>query len=259
MRIKSKTVVALFVAGLFVLMAGCSIAFYKPKQMIITDPQKDFEILKRQVKNYKWKPSYEIIKNDVLTKDKKVCSAIFKALKEDKDIEMIRPIIQTDDYESKKLKPYFDKCPALKDKLKKATWIYPPAIDFYSNFDYRLYDIDFNSDPSDGKQSLFHSDGFYNKSIKRNNWSVYNILNFNKCEDNGRAYINGTFDYSTKKRIKNRANGVLKYKDHFYIYDFYTSIVTEGNLFEIDITKWNKTSISKTTIYCKYVRVVKGE
>lgn len=175
--------------------------------------------------------------------DREFCSVFLEDLKSGNDIEFVEPIVTTDDYNDPKLQQYFTKCPKLtpnktvywlphvwrflqETKTPKDEWE-DSGTKSYSTLDFKLYQVDFDGNKKNGKEFVFSGE-CYGGHIK--------ILDINQCKETDEIQVNATIKYNTIKSIGDETyidentpcdvnqltgskNGVLKYKDKFYIYD----------------------------------------
>lgn len=165
-------------------------------------------------------------------------------------IEIIAPIVETDKYDDPKLQNYIDKCPNLdlnvtvsggsyeakfpeqwnqmSDEEKKQTgYVYVWTKGF------RLYEIKMNKriyyilretagyetfqhkDPRIMKKQIEEEKKNPAKPITRD--ATYRVLDLNTCQDYDGVYACGEWDYFHDKS-KSCSNGVLKYRDKYYVY-----------------------------------------
>lgn len=161
--------------------------------------------------------------------DKLYCNTLLNDFKTNKNIQLIEPTIVTNDYEDKKLTSYFKKCPKLMMKLHTLT-DYPPGqeeamkelpldirkqheLTYYITLGFRLYDLDFDSNPINGKQNIFYSGGLYNKKYDFcANYDYFIVIDINKCQDLGRAKATPLGNCKNKESTGNY-NGIIKYKN----------------------------------------------
>ncbi|MGD9580410.1 MAG: hypothetical protein AB7V50_03495 [Vampirovibrionia bacterium] len=168
-------------------------------------------------------------------------------------IKIIKPTLQTNNLNDKKLQPYWEKCSYLKERLntfvfhdiqqicrtgnlcdtytiKRKDAFAIPENNFYGNFNYKLYDIDIDNNSKNGKQRLFYSGGFYTLN-KKNTWvkfyfkdqaapfDQYGIFNLPTCEIFDLLELPKQFDFYTLKPTGSYT-GVFEYKNKYLIYSY---------------------------------------
>jgi len=181
--------------------------------------------------------------------DQKLCTALLEDLKAGKNFEVIEPIVRTDDYNEPKLQQYIGKCGKLYPNKK----VMPTGTDwsnlnmtddeveefgksYFSHLDYRLYNVDFDQNPKNGKEYLFYHGGGTDKEGDSSDLTEYLILNLKTCQEVDSQQITDTIDFNTKEVTA--YNGIIKYADSYLMYDikYYKS----ENNFSLSIYSYNK-------------------
>lgn len=159
------------------------------------------------------------------------CRSFLEALKTRKEVEFVEPILKTDDYNDPKLQSYLGKCPKL--PLNKFVAFEPRIWEYartlpeeereklgrvsFTNLDFRLYHIDVDNNPKNGKEYLFHGGGrFYPRGNLPGEFTEYLVVDFEKCEIKGMGQVRDTVNYLTKKPTGNH-NFVINFRGKSYI------------------------------------------
>ncbi len=165
--------------------------------------------------------------------DLNFCTAFLKNFKEQKGIEHIKPILETDDYNDPKLQAYLSKCPKI-SLNKKVTYV--PRIwemikelpeeeqeqyghVYYATKGFKLYKVNIDNSEKNGDEYVLYSEGFYEEKLKRfDDKGKYSIAYLETCEVKGGVGTWAQFNYEKKKQIENY-NGILRYKGKIYVFD----------------------------------------
>lgn len=88
---------------------------------------------------------------------------------------------------------------------------------YKANYGFKIYNIDFDQNPKNGKQILFFSAGYISqKDNIQSIYDYYSIVDSNKCKTNEGCYVSRSIDYYTGDTIG--YTGVFMYKSKYYIY-----------------------------------------
>ncbi len=233
------------------------------------------------------KEALEIVKKDKyvintqLSSNEAFCSAMFEDFKSGNGFEFIEPDIQTDDYNNSALVAATKECreryPYINIKMEYPDlWLQKHIYtsDRYTQFarenawmshwGYRWYELDFDGNASNGKENLFYQSGYIlmikNKERPYMNYSEYDdfsLYSKNQCKRMYRLQIPSL--YNEKKERTRYLNGVVKYKNKYYIYELrddqypldkkvsYTSIDLRGGSAENV-----KRGVTPISIMCSY-------
>lgn len=212
--------------------------------------------------------SKEVEFKTFLPKDKNegFCKIFLNDLRQKKDIEFADPIVETDDYNDPKLQSYLGKCPKL--ELNKEVTLDPGRLRnmwealekmpekerekygdvWYANLDFRLYQVDFDSNPKNGEEYLYYRGGWYAPLTKEGgSGGSYTVVDFNNCKRLGERNASGPINYPTRQPTKN-FNGILRYKNVHYIYEVSFSPVDYG----VSLYKWDKNIKGNTIGVCYF-------
>ncbi|MTI58605.1 MAG: hypothetical protein FH762_01225 [Firmicutes bacterium] len=153
-----------------------------------------------------------------------------------KNMGFIEPILVTDDINNKKLRQYFKNDTEFIEEIitVEETGGISPTRKYRSEFNYKLYYLDFDNNPENGKEYLFYSGGYMDiwGGGMQSNWDDYYMIDFEEKKITGVVSVHNTIDYKTKKRTNN-FNGVIKYKGRYFIYE-----IREMN-YSIVLYAWN--------------------
>jgi uncharacterized protein len=228
------------------------------------DPKAERDRIIAVSKKLKWEKPYDWKEGDKESLSKKqFCEALLANLQAGKELDFVEPIVRTDDYNDPKLQAYLGKCPILKPFK---TVGYPPRIwdqleeervpevereeygtIYYSSLDFKLYHVDFDGNPQNGKEYLFYGGcGYAFGHSGALDAGDYQILDLECCKELGDIQVRETINYRTKQPT-NDTNGVIQYKDKFYVYEYR---YPDTNHRTIRIGQWKAESLSKTTTSC---------
>ncbi len=222
-------------------------------------PAEEKELLITVAKNSKvddWKPKPTKEEKQEL----KLCTVMLEDLKAGKNFEVVEPIVRTDDYNEPKLQQYLGKC----RKLHPNKIIMPRGTDwsnlrmtddeveefgesYFSHLDYRLYHVDFDNNPRNGKEYLFYHGGNTDKDgvSSVGDLTEYIILNLKNCQEADRQQLTDTINFNTNKVTA--YNGIIKHASKYMIYDI--SYSSSENIYSLTIYSYNK-RIKRTTTMC---------
>lgn len=151
----------------------------------------------------------------------KFCKAFYKDFMNNKNLEIVEPVVRTDDYKDKKLGAYLNKCPKIKKDLKEIKRFDKVGGVTISSFDFRVYDIDFDNMNNGYRSNIMYRGGNYNKEKNEGQlYDGYSVIDFNKCKRLTGGSSPEMFDYFTRERTGN-IGGVIKYKGDYYFYYVY--------------------------------------
>lgn len=185
---------------------------------------------------------------------------LFNDFKSGNNIEIIKPVVQTDNFKNEKMQVYFKNCPGLRKQVIR-TKINVPPNDLIAKSNFKLFDIDFDNDINNGKQQLFYSGAYFGEWVledKTSGHDIYRVLDLDKCQDLSIKSIFTPIYYTTMEATGNYS-GVFKYKDKFYIYDAEDYVYKKvAPVYSITFYSWsNEKNENKTTnidLTCKYSR-----
>mgnify|MGYP000872506163 CR=1 FL=1 len=228
------------------------------------DPKAERERVIAVAKKLKWEKPYDWKEGDKESLEKRqFCEALLADLQGGKEVEFIEPIVRTDDYNDPKLQAYLGTCPKLKPiknvQYQPNIWDYfeeegVPEEEreyagsiYYSSMDFKLYHVDFDGNPENGKEYLFYGGcgyeyGYPGALDSRH----YGILDLDRCKDVASIQVRETLNYRTRQPTK-YSNGVIQYKNRFYVYEYRYSDTDHRSL---RIRHWNVKSRSKTSTAC---------
>lgn len=217
-------------------------------------------------KKLKWEKPYDWKENDKKSLAKRqFCEALMAALQAGKDVEFVEPIVRTDDYNDPKLQAYLGRCPKLKP-IKNVQWL-PKVwemieeqgipeeewedygIKYYSSLDFKLYHVDFDGHPANGKEYLFFGGcGYEYEYPGALDSRHYGILDLDRCKDVASIQVRETLNYRTRQPTKD-TNGVIKYKNKFHVYELLYPDTTYSRM---SIYQWSDTLAGKTEWVCTF-------
>lgn len=215
-------------------------------------------------KKLKWEKPYDWKENDKKSLAKRqFCEALLADLQVGKEVEFVEPIVRTDDYNDPRLQAYLGTCPKLKP-IKNVQWL--PKVwemieaqdipeeewddygrKYYSSLDFKLYHVDFDGNPENGKEYLFYGGCGYEFGHPGATDSRYfEVFDLARCKEKGGLQVRETINYRTKQ-LTNDTNGVIQYKNRFYVYEFR---YPDSDLRRIRVHRWDDDSLGKTTTAC---------
>ena len=138
----------------------------------------------------------------------KSCADFLTDLQAGRDIEILKPIIQTDEYNDPRLQAYTKRCP-------KKNWRgNGDEFDEYC-YAFRLYDAYKAGDPEKGRQYFFYYEGPHSAIVGDGEFLV---IDLKKCDTvMALGITTPTIDNTTKKPTGDQV-GVLRYKGRYYLY-----------------------------------------
>jgi uncharacterized protein YecT (DUF1311 family) len=217
-------------------------------------------------KKLKWEKPYDWGKDSKKdTERKQFCEALLVDLQAGKEVEFVEPIVRTDDYNDPKLQAYLGKCPRLKPiknvQYQPDIWDYfeeskvpeeerdYAGMIYYSSADFKLYHVDFDGNPENGKEYLFYGGCGYEYGHPGGLDSRhYGILDLDRCKDVASIQVRETLNYRTRQPTKD-TNGVIQYKSKYYIYDYVHSDFKNNY---IRLHQWDDKSVSNTNWACTF-------
>lgn len=160
-------------------------------------------------------------------------------------IEFINPEYRTDNINDSKLQIYLSKYPKFKFILARTKKVEDEYMIFnikYPNYNFKVYQIDFDNNKKNGKEDVFYSSGYWSEE-ELSKRAVYDVLNKKEIKDSyqetkhriGGEVLEAEYTGKDKKRTKNY-NGVIKYEDRYYIYE----VLNWDSMIIIDAYCWNQ-------------------
>lgn len=164
------------------------------------------------------------------------CTTFLEDLKVPRNIEFIAPIVKTDDYTDPRLQSYLGKCPKLTPNKRVAfepkIWEYAKTLPedqaeklgrvSYTTGDFRLYHVDIDNNPANGKEYLFYGGGSTYpaapKGTECGDYSNYRLIDFETCKLKPGRQVGDTLRCSDHSPSGN-LNGIIRYRDQYYIWD----------------------------------------
>jgi len=150
---------------------------------------------------------------------------------------IIKPIVSTDDYQDPSLKVYTEKCPNL--RLNRINGIAPNQLDYamtlsekereevgmvvYYTKDFRIYNIDLDNDPENGKEFVFYGAGGYLFwSEEFIDTAMFTVVDFSSCK------TKDIFGSTTGQNAYTK-EGIISYGGKYYIYysSYYSLFIGE--------------------------------
>ena len=235
------------------------------------------------------KKALEVVKKDKYAIDTQLslseafCTEMLEDFKSGNGFEYIEPDIQTDDYNNSALMD------ATKECRKKYPYInivmVPPdlylqkhiyASDRYteyarknawmSHWGYRWYELDFDGNASNGKENLFYQSGYIlmvkdKKRPSRNYYEYDEIRLYSKNQCKPMFGLQVSSLYNEKKERTRYLNGVVKYKNKYYIYELndYGDPSDKVSYMRIKLRGWSaenvKRGVSPISPTCSYKKL----
>ncbi|NWG75650.1 MAG: hypothetical protein HXY24_13785 [Rubrivivax sp.] len=164
------------------------------------------------------------------------CTAFLEDLKTLRNIEFVEPIVKTDDYNDPGLQSFLSKCPKLRPNKRVAfeprIWDYAKTLPedqreelgtvWYTTGDFRLYHVDIDNDPANGKEYLFYGGGSTShrkqNEVRCGNYSEYDIIDLEACMRRPGQQVGDTLNCSDRTPTGN-LNGIIRYRERYYIWD----------------------------------------
>lgn len=174
-----------------------------------------------------------------LGKDSPLCREFLEDFRHQTNIKYIEPILQTDDYDDPKLRPYKEKCPNL--ELNKHMAYRPRDYEdamklpreerdamasqiSYGTRNFKLFRVDINNNSADGEEYIFYDEARrtvrpfdYKGKILAPEAGDYAVVDFTRCQFTGGAHVGDV--YGKYPRTAN-VHGVIQYRQKYYIYAF---------------------------------------
>jgi hypothetical protein len=124
------------------------------------------------------------------------------------------------------------------------------GIIFYTSLDFRLYHVDFDGNPHNGREYLLHGGGGY-KYVNPGSlaFNDYRILNLDACEDLGGAQVDETI-MSKTKQLTGQTNSVVRYGNRYLIYD---SRSPNFEYRRLNIHQWDEGYGGNTGRVCSFI------
>lgn len=256
MKKKNRTVPFILFLILFLTAALASEGFGDDKNEL-DEKEKLFSVAQ----------SLEFRKRPYIQTGESFCKSFLEALKARKEVEFVEPIIRTDDYNDPRLQSYLGKCPKL--QLNKSVafqpriWEYAKTLPeeererlgtvWYTNLDFRLYHVDVDNNPKNGKEYLFYGGGGFSPQEKwPASFTGYRVVDFEKCEIKGSGQVRDTVNYLTRKPTGNH-NYVIRFMGKTYIIelDYYPN----EDKYYVPLYEWRIAKINKKLsafLLCSY-------
>jgi len=147
------------------------------------------------------------------------CYLMLEDLKLNK-YKIVKPIVSVGDYQDPSLKVYTDKCPGmLSDKdasfeSKNFNWAETTLLEkeqeengmeINQTKNFRIYHIDLDNNPKNGKEFVFYSVG---------NIAKFRVVDFSSCKEKG-------IFWSAAEHYEDSREGIMYYAGKHYIYYFH--------------------------------------
>ncbi len=180
-----------------------------------------------------------------------LCSQFLDDFRQQKNVEHILPIIQTEDYDDPRLKTYRNKCPNLKlnrhmgyspnvyyeglEEESEETREAAASYISYGTKNFKLYEVDINNNPKDGKEHIFYDQAsqfvkpemLAGKIVSAEAGS-YLVVDFRACETRGGV---GTAATTLPKERIADFHGPIEYREKFYVYVLEVTKNKRANLY----------------------------
>ena len=162
------------------------------------------------------------------------CKLLIADLQENKNYELVEPIVQTDDYKDPKLQYYLGKCSDL--PLQRLVLYEPRLMDFILSLppderekygqvwnadgNFKLYRLSSSNMSNDSNNYIFYAGCWH--SIKKNKqvqgMPIYSVIYLQKCKELAHVSIFGLPNCADNQQSEN-FSGVIKYKSKYYIFE----------------------------------------
>jgi len=164
---------------------------------------------------------------------------------------IVEPIVRADNYQDPLLKVYTEKCPGM--SLSKHIAFELRHFDYaftlseedqekigmtvYFTKDFRIYHIDLDNNPENGKEFVFYGGGGYRLLYEEFkdfiNDTIFEVVDFSECKRKGGYLINGWGSGD-----ENIRDGIINYGGGHYMYSLrYWEL---EKLFTINVAKWEE-------------------
>jgi len=147
----------------------------------------------------------------------------------DGNMKFISPEYKTDSLKDSKFQKYLEKYPKFKFILARTKKIgdgdYYLSHKRYAHYGFRYYSINFDSDSMNGKEDIIYSEGYWNDEVVSDK-ALYELMNKSERTNDyiytphliGVCIVKAHYKGKNKERT-NDYNGIIKYKDRYYIYE----------------------------------------
>ncbi|MBT1073633.1 lysozyme inhibitor LprI family protein [Pelotalea chapellei] len=174
--------------------------------------------------------------------DLKLCSAMLEDIQQGRKFEIVPPVARTDDYNDPSLQRYFDTCSAYTPPYKEVYYTVTdprltisemtddeieseaiPGVSIgatvhYALLDYRLYLVDFDNNPKNGKEYVFYRGGKLSKGSGSETGSAdFVVMDRKSCKQRAtESLANQNINFRTGEA--EGYNGMFSYSGKYYMY-----------------------------------------
>ena len=207
------------------------------------------------------------------------CERFYKDFKNQINIKFVEPLFYAESFEDKLFAPYKKQCPTWAfNKIESGSW---QAVDtellktrknnygwvYTATKDLRMYKVDIDNNPNNGKEDVFFTEEYFNKNKAYGwEWGGYSVLSFDKCNTVYGVSVKSPYDHFYKNPYEN-VNGIIVYENKNMIFDLYELRGEgDGKYYRLHLDKYRndeklkKAGISLLAPACTYSKVVyKGD
>jgi len=103
---------------------------------------------------------------------------------------------------------------------------------------FKLYHIDIDNDPRNEKEYVFYGEGKYDPKRKiAGYYADYKLIDLQKCSIRTAKSVSDKVDAMTKRRTGS-LNGIILYKDKYYIFDL--TYFDKEDVYSLWLYGWKK-------------------
>jgi len=153
-----------------------------------------------------------------------LCHSMLEDIKLNK-YTVVNPIVSSDDYLDPSLRFYTEKCPDLELNITIEL-----GLPLEMTKDFRLYHIDLDGNPKNGKEYVFYGAGMRKFDVFLNN-AYFKVVDFSSCKI---KWIHGGAIYHDEYVRE----GIMSYSGKYYIYS--SEYYDKENRFTLTISEWRK-------------------
>ncbi len=169
------------------------------------------------------------------------CSDFLKDFSQQKNIRYIKPIVEVDNYEDKRLQAFLTRCP--KNDFNVTYVIYHPSmmgelaeaeargekitnaymeelggIRYQAIGPFRLFRVDIDNDASNGDEYVMYAERYFSQERNAYWRNAYTIIDLEKCEVGPGVYVGRAEDYGKTPHATDYT-GIIRYKGRNHIFD----------------------------------------
>jgi hypothetical protein len=157
-------------------------------------------------------------------KNDKLCQEFGEDFRNQRNVELVAPILRVHDYADPRLQQYFKSCP----KFARPTTPFGIAPR-HGPSNFVLFKVDIDNDPSNGEELVLLQEGFWKDQVSKLGYAVahetrYYVIDPARCETKG-SFGGGPNPRFPFEADMSRVNpemglhGITRYRGTYYVYD----------------------------------------